>query len=71
MDFRFELSAIPVIISIGTFGLVTIDLFIYFLVMKGNPYLSKVVEVQEDQQVFSTGPYRYVRHLLYLGNSII
>ncbi|MFX1518127.1 MAG: methyltransferase family protein [Promethearchaeota archaeon] len=70
LDFRFELSTIPEIISIGAFGMVIIGLFIYFLVMKENTYLSKVVEVQEDQQVISTGPYRYVRHPLYLGNSV-
>ena len=70
LDFRFELSNIPEIISIIAFGLVIIGLFIYFLVMKENTYLSKVVEVQEDQQVISTGPYKYVRHPLYLGNSI-
>ena len=70
LDFRFELSTIPEIISIGAFSLVIIGLLIYFLVMKENTYLSKVVEVQEDQQVISTGPYKYVRHPLYLGNSI-
>ncbi|MFW9905658.1 MAG: methyltransferase family protein [Candidatus Thorarchaeota archaeon] len=70
LDFRFELSNIPEIISLSAFGLVIIGLFIYFLVMKENTYLSKVVEVQEDQKVISTGPYKYVRHPLYLGNSI-
>ena len=71
LDFRFSLSNIPEIISIGAFGLVIIGLIIYFLVMKENSYLSKVIEVQEEQQVISTGLYKYVRHPLYLGNSIL
>lgn len=71
LDFRFGLSDIPEIISFGAFGLVIIGLGIYFLVMRENSYLSKIVEVQEDQQVISTGPYKYVRHPLYSGNSIL
>ncbi|MFX1286706.1 MAG: methyltransferase family protein [Promethearchaeota archaeon] len=70
LDFRFDLSNIPEIISIGAFGLVIIGLSIYFLVLKENTYASKVVEVREDQQVIFTGPYKYVRHPLYLGGSI-
>lgn len=71
LDFRFGLSNIPEIISIIALSLVISGLFIYFLVMRENTYLSKVVEVQEDQQVISTGPYKYVRHPLYFGNSIL
>ena len=70
LDFRFGLSNIPELISLISLILVIMGLFIYFLVMKENSYLSKVVEVQEDQQVISTGPYKFVRHPLYLGNSI-
>ncbi len=44
---------------------------IYFSVMKENSYLSKIIEVREDQQVISTGLYKYIRHPLYFGNSIL
>jgi len=39
--------------------------------MRENTYLSKVVEIQKYQQVISTGPYKYIRHPLYSGNSIL
>ena len=71
LDYRLKLSSISDIISNFAFCLVLIGLFIYFLVMKENSYLSKIIEIQEDQQVISTGPYRIVRHPLYLGNSIL
>jgi protein-S-isoprenylcysteine O-methyltransferase Ste14 len=34
-----------------------------------NTYLSRVVRIQDDrgQQVITTGPYRYVRHPMYVG----
>ena len=54
-----------------SFSLVLIGLLTYFFVMRENRYLSKIVEVQKDQQVISTGPYKIVRHPLYLGNSIL
>ncbi|MFX0125453.1 MAG: methyltransferase family protein [Candidatus Hodarchaeota archaeon] len=71
LDYRFGLSNISKIITVSALSLVIIGLFIYFLVMRENTYLSKVIEVREDQQVISTGPYKYVRHPLYLGNSIL
>ena len=39
--------------------------------MRENKYLSKIIEVQEDQQVISTGPYKIVRHALYFVYSIL
>ncbi|NHJ02511.1 MAG: isoprenylcysteine carboxylmethyltransferase family protein [Candidatus Heimdallarchaeota archaeon] len=44
------------------------SLLIYMLVMKENSFLSRIVEIQEQQRVISTGPYAFVRHPMYLGN---
>ena len=38
-----------------------------FLVFKENSFTSAIVEVQSDQPVISTGPYRIVRHPMYSG----
>jgi protein-S-isoprenylcysteine O-methyltransferase Ste14 len=72
IDQRFELTYIPDIIKYSAFVLVIVGLLIYFFfVMRKNTYLSKIVEIQEQQHVISTGPYKYVRHPLYAGNSIL
>lgn len=71
LDYRFELSTIPEFFRYSAITLVIAGLLIYFFVMKENTYLSKVVEIQEEQKVISTGPYSVVRHPLYAGNSLI
>ncbi len=38
-----------------------------FLVLKVNPYLTRMVKVSKDQEVISTGPYSVVRHPMYAG----
>ncbi len=38
-----------------------------FFVFKENTYTSAIVEVDPDQKVISTGPYRLVRHPMYAG----
>lgn len=35
--------------------------------MRENRYASRVVEVEQEQQVISSGPYAIVRHPMYLG----
>ena len=41
--------------------------------MKENTYLSRFVEIQEDRghKVITTGPYRFVRHPMYVGATVI
>jgi protein-S-isoprenylcysteine O-methyltransferase Ste14 len=36
-------------------------------VMKANRFASRIIEVKVGQQVISSGPYRIVRHPMYLG----
>ena len=37
--------------------------------MKENTYLSRIVEIQKERghSVITTGPYKYVRHPMYVG----
>jgi len=52
----------------GFFGII-ISMYIVFLTMKENTYLTPIVEIQKDRghKVITTGPYKYVRHPMYVG----
>ena len=71
LDFRFGWTCVPtavvVIASVLLFGA-------YLMcaeVMRENAYLSRTVEVQENQKVVSTGLYGVVRHPMYLATLLL
>jgi len=69
LDFRFQWSKVPLWgIIAGFIGLIPAAAIIS-LAMRENTYLSDVVRIQEDRghQVCSTGPYKFVRHPMYVG----
>jgi protein-S-isoprenylcysteine O-methyltransferase Ste14 len=41
-----------------------------YWVMSANSYASRIIQVEKDQRVISIGPYRIVRHPMYLGGVI-
>jgi protein-S-isoprenylcysteine O-methyltransferase Ste14 len=66
---RFQWSQVPLLIKVfGFLGLIPIFI-LFFLVMRENTYLSEMVRIQDDRghHVCTTGPYKYVRHPMYLG----
>jgi protein-S-isoprenylcysteine O-methyltransferase Ste14 len=71
LDHRYGWSDIPVGAVLGADVLVILGYALVFLVFKENPFASRVVEVEPDQKVISTGPYALVRHPMYLGTSIM
>lgn len=44
---------------------------LYAEVIRENPYLSRVIEVQENQKVIDTGLYRLVRHPMYFATILL
>ena len=44
---------------------------LYAEVLRENTYLSRTVEVQEDQKVIDTGLYGIVRHPMYLATTVL
>ncbi len=67
LDRRFGWSPAPPLVSIVSDVLVAAGLFIVFLVFRENSYTSAIIEVSDQQQVVTTGPYRLVRHPMYSG----
>ena len=67
LDFRFGWSRVPFWLVTVAYLLFLLGYAMYAEVMRENVYLSRTVEVQEDQTVISTGLYGIVRHPMYLA----
>ncbi len=70
-DQRFGWSRVPVILVIMADVMVLLGYGFVFLVLKENSYASRVIEVEKDQKVISSGPYAVVRHPMYLGVALM
>ena len=71
LDFRFGWSSVPLWLVIIASVLFLIGYGMYAEVMRENAYLSRTVEVQENQTVISTGLYGVVRHPMYLATLLM
>ena len=65
LDFRFGWSKMPLWIVITASVVLLISYGLYAEVMRENAYLSRTIEVQENQKVVDTGLYGIVRHPMY------
>ena len=65
LDFRFEWSHVPFWVVIIFSFVLLVSYALYAEVMRENAYLSRTVEVQENQRVVDTGLYSIVRHPMY------
>lgn len=66
-DVRLGWSNVPAWVSIAAALVVLAGYAIVFLVFRENQYASRVVEVEKEQSVISSGPYGAVRHPMYVG----
>ena len=66
-DKRHGWSAVPIWLVIVADLFVIAGYSLYTIVLKTNSFASRVIEVEQGQQVISDGPYALVRHPMYLA----
>ena len=71
LDFRFSLLEIPFWVSIVGALLFLLSYVVYAEVLRENTYLSRTIEVQDNQKVVSTGLYGIVRHPMYSATLLL
>lgn len=65
LDFRFSWFVLPREVVIIAAVVFLVAYALYAEVLRENTYLSRTIEVQEDQKVIDTGLYGIVRHPMY------
>jgi protein-S-isoprenylcysteine O-methyltransferase Ste14 len=70
-DHRYHWSTVPVFLVITGDIFVLLGFIIVFLVFRENSYASGIIETDKEQKVITTGPYRIVRHPMYVGGLLL
>lgn len=65
LSYRFCLYLVPMKVSIGACVVFLTAYALYAEVLRENTYLSRIIEVQENQKVIDSGLYGIVRHPMY------
>ena len=65
LNYRFGWHTLPKAVTIGAAIIFVIAYVLYAEVLRENTYLSRTIEVQENQKVIDTGLYGIVRHPMY------
>ncbi len=71
LNFRFDWYMLPEGISICAMVLFLAAYVLYAEVLRENIYLSRTIEVQENQKVIDTGLYGIVRHPMYSATLLL
>ncbi len=71
LSFRFGRLMLPVPVSYAAAALFLFAYVLYAEVLRENAYLSRTIEVQENQKVIDTGLYGIVRHPMYMSTLLL
>lgn len=71
LDFRFRWTTPPLWLSWAASAVFLLAYLLYAEVLRENTYLSRTVEVQENQKVIDTGLYGIVRHPMYSATLLL
>ena len=71
LDFRYSWTAMPLWAVCLATALFLLSYMMYAEVLRENVYLSRTIEVQENQKVIDTGLYGIVRHPMYSATILL
>lgn len=71
LNWRFQWWVLPNWAVWVAAGLFLLSYLLYAEVLRENTYLSRTIEVQENQKVIDTGLYGIVRHPMYMATTIL
>lgn len=71
LNFRFGWYTLPRGVVIGASVIFLVAYIMYAEVLRENTYLSRTIEVQENQKVIDTGLYGIVRHPMYSATLLL
>lgn len=71
LNWRFGWWILPNWAVWAAAGLFLVAYLLYAEVLRENTYLSRTIEVQENQRVIDTGLYGIVRHPMYMATTIL
>ena len=71
LNFRFRWIVLPVWVSWAAVVFFLLAYVLYAEVLRENVWLSRTVEVQENQKVVDTGLYGIVRHPMYMTTLLL
>lgn len=71
IDHRFGWSRPPLWLTLLGQVLLLASYLMTFWVVRVNRFASRTIQVDPGQTVISTGPYRIIRHPMYLGGSVM
>ena len=71
LNWRFGWCVLPDWCVWAAAGLFLVCYLLYAEVLRENTYLSRTIEVQENQKVIDTGLYGIVRHPMYMATTVL
>ena len=71
LNWRFDWWVLPDWAVWVAAGLFLASYLLYAEVLRENTYLSRTIEVQENQEVIDTGLYGIVRHPMYMATTVL
>ena len=71
LNFKYKWLIMPNVVITTSSILFIIGYIFYAEVLRENTYLSRIIEVQNNQEVIDTGLYAIIRHPMYLATIIL